>query len=42
MDLTRAIYAAVREHQTTSLLDDDLTFTVVERAGGDGRSAHRR
>lgn len=32
MDLTRAIYWAAREHQTTSLLDDDLTFMVVERA----------
>lgn len=34
MDLTRAIYWAVREHQTTSLLDDDLTYMVVERAVG--------
>ncbi len=34
MDLTRAIYRAVREHQTTSLLDDDLTYMVVERAVG--------
>jgi hypothetical protein len=31
VDLTRAIYSAVREHQTTSLLDDDLTYMVVER-----------
>ncbi len=35
MELTRAIYWAVREHQTTSLLDDDLTFLVVERANAD-------
>ncbi|MDH3524205.1 MAG: serine/threonine-protein phosphatase [Acidobacteriota bacterium] len=34
MELTRAIYLAVREHQATSLLDDDLTFMVVERSEG--------
>lgn len=32
MDLTRAIHWAVREHQSTRLLDDDLTYMVVERA----------
>ena len=31
MELTRAIYWAVREHQTTSLLEDDLTFIVAAR-----------
>ncbi len=33
-DLTRAIYRAVRDHQATSLLDDDLTYMVIERAVG--------
>ena len=32
LDATRAIYRAIREHQDTSLLDDDLTFMVVEPA----------
>ncbi|MDH3254169.1 MAG: serine/threonine-protein phosphatase [Acidobacteriota bacterium] len=35
MDLTRSIYWAVREHQATSLLEDDLTFMVVERSAGE-------
>ncbi len=35
MALTRSIYWAVREHQATSLLEDDLTFIVVERSAGD-------
>jgi serine phosphatase RsbU (regulator of sigma subunit) len=30
-DAIRAIYDAVAEHRDTSLLDDDLTFMVVER-----------
>ena len=34
MHLTRAIYSAVKQHQTTSLLDDDLTYMVIERAAG--------
>jgi serine phosphatase RsbU (regulator of sigma subunit) len=34
-ELTHAIYRAVREHQTTSLLDDDLTLMVVQGAGRD-------
>lgn len=35
LDLTRTIYRAVREHQATNLLEDDLTFMVVERAATD-------
>lgn len=31
LDLTRVIYWAVREHQGTDLLEDDLTFLVIER-----------
>ena len=30
MERTRALYKAVGEHRTTSLLDDDLTFLVLE------------
>jgi sigma-B regulation protein RsbU (phosphoserine phosphatase) len=31
METAHAIHRAVRDHQTTSLLDDDLTFMVIER-----------
>ena len=34
MDLTRCDLLGGQEHQTTSLLDDDLTYMVVERAVG--------
>jgi sigma-B regulation protein RsbU (phosphoserine phosphatase) len=37
MDLTRAIYWAVREHKATSLLEDDLTFMVIERSAEDSK-----
>ena len=34
MDLTRAVYRAVGQHRDSSLLDDDLTYMVVERSLG--------
>ncbi len=36
LDVTRAIYRAIRETRDTSMLDDDLTFMVVEPAPGTG------
>lgn len=34
LERTRTLYRAAREHRTTTLLDDDLTFLVAARAGG--------